>query len=412
MSSRVRAALGDVLRGVATLLPDALLVRTLPASFRWDPAQLALAIAPDAPTRAYFAPANSAGQAFRWARAAERHLPGVGAVDLMATTSASDAYGFETDVAVPAGAFVFASGWRRRQRRELLGFSHALIESGRFAYGSVPFSTPRRVARRLRRDGVAVALLWHGSDIRLPSAHAAAEPDSPFGATGEYPPDSVAVLERNARAHRRLIDETDFPVYVSTPGLLDVPRSRWLPVVVEMDRWATDAPVLERERAVVAFVPSNSPMKAGATVDAQLAALEEEGLIEYRRLVGVPSASMPEVYRGADIVLDQFRLGDYGVAACEAMAAGRIVVGHVSDVVRARVAAETGIELPVVQSRAADLGAVIRGILADREYWRTRARAGVGFVSAVHDGRRSAAALSTFLGTGVPVVQPEEDGRE
>ncbi len=46
----------------------------------------------------------------------------------------------------------------------------------------------------------------------------------------------------------------------------------------------------------------------------------------------MPADAMPEVYGGADIVLDQFPLGTYGVAACEALVAGRLVVSHVSDV--------------------------------------------------------------------------------
>lgn len=410
MSGRVRAAAGETLRALVSAIPDRLLVRVLPAAYRWDPSQMELAVAPEQPTRVYVAPANSAGQAFLWARAVEKHAEGVGAVNLMVTTTASAAFGFDTDVAVPAGAFVFASGWRRAQRRELSRFTHVLLESGRFVCGTVPFSSPRRAAQSLSREGVAVALVWHGSDIRLPSAHAAAEPDSPFGPEGEYPRDSVAILERNARAHRRMIEETDFPVFVSTPGLLDVPRAQWLPVVVDMRRWVTDVPPLRRERPVVAFVPSNSPMKASASVDAQLAALDREGLIEYRRLVGVPAASMHEVYRDADIVLDQFRLGDYGVAACEAMAAGRIVVGHVSGLVRQRVLAQTGMELPIIEARASQLDKVVRRIIAERESSSAYAKRGPEFVRAVHDGRRSAEVLTAFLGTTLLVQREDDDG--
>ena len=68
------------------------------------------------------------------------------------------------------------------------------------------------------------------------------------------------------------------------------------------------------------FAPSNSALKGDPSIDAQLRGLEREGLIEYRRVEGIPYSNMPQLYRTADIVLDQFRLGDYGVSACEAMA--------------------------------------------------------------------------------------------
>ena len=348
----MRSVAGALARTVAQVVPDRVLVRLLPRSLRWDAAHLPIAEGPDAPVRLYIAPANSAGQAFRWARAAEAAFADVGAVNLMTTDAASERFSFEADVAVPAPAFVLASGWRRRQQAALeAGFTHALIESGRFAFGSVPASTPLRVAERLERKGMRVGLLWHGSDIRVPSEHARLEEDSPFGARGHYPSRSIEILERNAREHRRLVERSTFPVFVSTPGLLDVPRAQWLPVVVEPERWHTDEPLLARERPVVAYVPSNSPMKGDASIDEALTALEHEGVIEYRRLGGIPSAEMPAVYGSADIVLDQFRLGDYGVAACEAMAAGRVVVGHVSDAVRTHVREVTGVDLPIVGAR-------------------------------------------------------------
>ena len=53
------------------------------------------------------------------------------------------------------------------------------------------------------------------------------------------------------------------------------------------------------------------------------------GLVDYTPLRDVPWSEMPGVIASADIVLDQFALGGYGVAAVEAMASGRAVVGHV-----------------------------------------------------------------------------------
>lgn len=395
-----RARMGAVARRVSALLPDSLVARVLPRSLRWDPSNLVIARAPQTAVRLYIAPANSAGQGYQWARAVERLDPAIGAVDLMTVTEASARFSFPTDVAVPAGAFVFAAGWQKHQRHEIeTGFSHVLIESGRFAYGSVPGSTPLQVAQELAAKGVRVGLLWHGSDIRLPSAHARREPDSPFR-PGEYPTDAQAVLEAGARRNREFVESTTFPVFVSTPGLLDVPRAEWLPVVIAPDRWRSDRPVLVGQRPVVVFAPSSARLKGGDLIERQLEALDRERVIEYRRVQGVRAVDMPAVYGAADIVLDQFRLGDYGVAACEALAAGRLVIGHVADEVRQTVAQRTGRRLPIVQSRMADVRETILTVLADAQSYRSLAVESVDFVRETHDGRAAAAALAPFLMPG------------
>ena len=46
---------------------------------------------------------------------------------------------------------------------------------------------------------------------------------------------------------------------------------------------------------------------------------------------GVPHTELVEMVKSADIVVDQLLLGSYGVFACEAMAAGRVTVGHIAD---------------------------------------------------------------------------------
>jgi glycosyltransferase involved in cell wall biosynthesis len=125
--------------------------------------------------------------------------------------------------------------------------------------------------------------------------------------------------------------------------------------------------------------------------------MHDSGVIEYRRVNGVPSVQMPEVYRSADIVLDQFRLGSYGVAACEAMAAGRVVVGHVTDENRSRVKKSTGQSLPIVESTAADLESVLLDIIHDAEGSRAIARAGAAYVAEVHGGRFSASVLEELF---------------
>lgn len=401
----------EAVRAVTGLIPDPLLARIMPGTLGWDQGRMQVASAPEAEVRLLIAPTNSAGQAHQWAHAVESHLPGVGAVNYMTSNERTDRFGFPSDVTVPDSGYLFAHGWQSRQRRAIVeGFTHVLVESGRHLFGPRPWRSPLDVLDDVAARGVHVGLLWHGSDIRVPSAHAAWETDSPSGARGRYPRAATATLQANAERRRQMILDSAYPSFVSTPGLLDVPRSQWLPVVVDPSRWRTDSEPLRHDVPVVAYVPSNSAMKGDESVDSQLEELAAEGLIRYTKLEGIASADMPAVYGSADIVLDQFRLGDYGVAACEAMAAGRVVIGHVHEDVRAAVRVHTGIDLPIVESRFDRVGETIRGILADPHSARRLAADGRRFVEQVHDGRRSAAVLATFLGVTDPADGKENRG--
>jgi hypothetical protein len=180
-------------------------------------------------------------------------------------------------------------------------------------------------------------------------------------------------------------------------------------VVVDLERWLDDRDTLAVDVPVVAYAPSNPVLKGSPLVDAQLEALEKEGLIRYHRVTNVPSEQMPQVYRDADNVIDQFRLGDYGVAACEAMASGCVVIGHVSEDVRAYIRTHTGLTLPILESRFAEVGDTVRAVLRDRDAARVRAGAGVDFVTHVHDGRMSADVLADFLGLPTPPHRSNHD---
>jgi hypothetical protein len=107
---------------------------------------------------------------------------------------------------------------------------------------------------------------------------------------------------------------------------------------------------------------------------------------------------MPDFYANADIVLDQFVMGSYGVAACEAMASGRLVMSHVDDYTRAQVRERTGRELPVHEATIESLETELRRAVAEPEAFEAFRTAGPVFVEAVHDGRSSAAAMAPFLG--------------
>ncbi len=335
-------------------------------------------------------PSNMAGQGWAWAKAVERALPDV-STEVLALDNGR--FAFPADERVAPTTFTADAAWQRaREEHAARTWTHALLEAGRPTLGTAHGKTFAADVPVLRAAGVRVGLVFHGSEIRDPARHAAHYAWSPFADATD---DLTARLQRQVDVLRPLVQAFDGPKYVSTPDLLDdVPGATWLPVVVDTGVWTPQPPPLERDVPVVLHVPSNTALKGTRRVEEALDDLVAEGAIDFRRLEGVAPEDMPTVLGAADVVLDQFALGSYGVLACQALAQGRLVVGHVDPVVRARVARE----IPIVEATPDTLGEVLRGLLANREAARAVAGQGPEFVAAFHDGTYSAAVLADFLG--------------
>lgn len=391
--SRAGAAFGGVGRSALRALPESLVARLLQArtpSLDWQvPPPVRVA---DAPVRLLVAPANYAGQGHAWARSADR-LQGVAAANL--EVAQSGGHSFPADARVGNDVFVWSRKWARAQGGAVEALTHVLIEAERPILGRARGLDVRREARWLDAHGVARAYVSHGSDLRLPSRHADLDRWSPFR---DPDWDLVPALEEAARRNAAFLAEEGRPVFVSTPELvLDVPDAQWLPVVVDPSQWSAPTPPLSGPVPVVFHAPTNARSKGTLLVAPALEALDAAGVISYRPASGIRSEEMPELVKGADIVLDQFRVGSYGVAACEAMAAGRIVVGHISDQVRAAATVAAGMPLPIVEADPDSFDEVIRGIVADPDRYRALAATGPAFVSRIHDGTHSGRVLESFL---------------
>lgn len=354
----------------------------------------------DQPRRLLIGPLNTAGQAAQWACAARTHLDGVSALSLWAERGTrSAALGYPHDIRLTRAAQLRG---QRVHRERLLAASHLLVESGHPLLGDVRKGSILDDLPALREAGVAVALLFHGSELRDLRRHAELYPHSPFA--GEWDP-RLAQLQTTVERNQALLVDYDGPVLVPTPDMLDfVPGADWLPIAVDVDRFATGQPVLERARPVVLHAPTNPRLKGTAAVEEALAGLERRGLVTYRRLQGVPNGQMPEFVADADIVVDQIVLGNAATLVAESMAAGRLVIAHLAAPVRERLAAHdpAGEPIPVVQADPDTLAEVIGQVVTDRATYQAAAARGPSWSRRNHDGRRSAAVLAPWLGVPPP----------
>lgn len=381
MADISRRALGRVGRALvrASAAPDKVVVSVPPLP----------PFAPGADVRLLVGPANFAGQGHLWAQAAARHLGGVAALSF---AFEKGVYDFPTDLLVPLQAYR-SRDWSAQVEQRLPDVTHVLVEAmrpvtgptyGPDCWGEIPV---------LEQGGARVAMVAHGSEVRSPRRVAAADPGGPYADTGDR---EVANLQTRADRNATLVHCFAGPTFVSTPDLIDdLPTASWLPFVLDVDRWIADRPALERPRPVVLVAATHARFKGvEGDVHQVLEEMDAAGAITLRRVEKIPPAEMPALVASADVVVDQFVVGGYGVAAAEAMAAGRLVLGRVPAEVRARLPRE----LPLVEAGGDSLRATLEAVLDDREHYAALAREGVAFARELHDGRAAAGVLAGFLG--------------
>ena len=104
-----------------------------------------------------------------------------------------------------------------------------------------------------------------------------------------------------------------------------------VPRVADLKKWAfvgTEPGEVLR----VVHAPSRRGVKGTEWVMSALEKLQSEGIrIELRLVENTPHFEVRELYQWADVVIDQLRIGWYGVLAVEAMALGKAVVCYVRD---------------------------------------------------------------------------------
>ncbi|HLO75854.1 MAG TPA: glycosyltransferase family 4 protein [Magnetospirillum sp.] len=252
-----------------------------------------------------------------------------------------------------------------------------LIQSGELRFPSMLDLLMLKAARK------AVLFHYRGTEIRFQEAFRQANPhhfcdDDPgglFARIGDHTKATHLAFVR-AVADRILVTDPEIAAYVGE-GAMVVPRA------IDMDAWP-DVGVAENEHPdgpLICHAPSRRGLKGTDSLLAALEQLKAEGVRFRLDLIeGVPNQQARERLMQADLVVDQLRIGWYGVLAVEAMALGKPVVAYLREDLIA--AAPAG--LPVVSASPDTVADCLRGLLTDAARRRDLARQSRAFCAGYH----------------------------
>ena len=149
------------------------------------------------------------------------------------------------------------------------------------------------------------------------------------------------------------------------------PRGPWpeydvVPPALVLDHWEP-SPTEPGETLRIAHAPSKRAVKGTDTVLAAVESLHAKGApIELDLIEGVPNRDARLRYAAADVVIDQLRIGWYGMLAIESMALAKPVVVHLDEEAATETEQAFGLELPLVRASEADLEDVLAGLIDRR----------------------------------------------
>jgi len=232
----------------------------------------------------------------------------------------------------------------------------------------------------LKMLGKKVFFHFRGQEIRNSATFRSLNPfhyvDEPAGNLFTKIPDGSKELLRtfvgNVCDGMFAVDE-ELRTYV--PGAEIVPRA------LDAEGWDFVG-VEDRDTPIIVHAPSRRGVKGTQYVLDAVEKLRGEGLrLELRLVEHMNHDEAREVYRSADIVVDQLRIGWYGVLAVEALALGKPVVCYIRDDLWER----HGASLPVVNANPATIADALRPLILDKALRRQLSERSRAYFDRTHD---------------------------
>jgi len=260
---------------------------------------------------------------------------------------------------------------------------------------ALPLAADLRTAAALGRKRFVE--FW-GSDIRDPELEMADNPHFARAWRGdeyeckpvESRAHSVAVQRRFAANGAVLLKVSAGVAQYVVPGLF--PGSYGTAQRLLLEEYAPAAPSASAARPLVVHAPSAPGAKGTRFVLAAVERLRAECDFDFQLIHGLSPAEAREWMRRCDVFVDQLIIGEYGVAAVEAMALGKPVVCYIKPSLRPHCPAHC----PVISAAPDTIETVLRDLLQDGPRRRAAGEASRAWVEERHDARKVVARIAEY----------------
>lgn len=182
----------------------------------------------------------------------------------------------------------------------------------------------------LRLMGKKIIFNYRGSEVRSGTKFKEFSPfnyvdENPSSIFTKFPDEQIERMTGVVRslAHEIIVPDPELQSYV--PGAKIVPRA------IDLKEWEYVG-LQNQNCPLVIHAPSRREVKGTRHVLEAVEELKKEGLnFEFKLIENLSNHEAKEQYKKADIVVDQLRIGWYGVLATETMALGKVVLAYIRE---------------------------------------------------------------------------------
>jgi glycosyltransferase involved in cell wall biosynthesis len=108
-----------------------------------------------------------------------------------------------------------------------------------------------------------------------------------------------------------------------------VPSAKVIPRAIDLSKWPFYG-IQNEKRPLIVHAPTRRYVKGTDIVIAAINELKEKGLLfDFKLVEGLSNHEASEIYKQADIVIDQMRIGWHGVLSMEVMSLGKVAVCYI-----------------------------------------------------------------------------------
>lgn len=207
----------------------------------------------------------------------------------------------------------------------------------------------------LKAKGKKMVMHHWGNDVRF---HEQAREKNRFVYTGDSPPNEK--MDEQLRMISTYVREAIVQDHEVLPYVAPYyEKVHILPIAIDMRRFTPQYPDADKKKPLIIHAPTNPDFKGTAHIERAIERLRESYDFEYRRIEKMNHLQAIQLYREADLIVDQILCGSHGLFSVEAMAFGKPVIAYIRD----DLVATFPQELPIVNANPETVEEKIRLLL-------------------------------------------------